>query len=297
MRRENLAISINGGGALGVGPVALMVELEKAMGGKKLSDLSIAFGGTSTGAIVAALLDEGCSAADIRQLYRDNLKQIFKKYPLSKRILHPSCPKYDHTHLKNLLKEKMKGTCKDWEKPIFIPATFMNGNSVEKVWDRRDENVEKWFAVLTSTSAPTYFDVEKDDEGNCFCDGGMWANSPIAVLNAGLNVTDYRGKYRILAFDTDMDTENTLSGNQSLLGWGKYILNEWVARSGKSGDFEVKADIGRENVKVLSPVPNPRKKMPMDDVSDEALDKIEKIWVDYFNENRDQILEFVNNNG
>ena len=295
MRREKLAISINGGGALGMGPVALMVELEKALGGKKLADMAFAFGGTSTGAIVAALLNEGFSAAEIHKLYRENLKLIFKKYPWYKRLLDWKCPTYDHSHLKKLLQDKLKGTCDKWEKPIFIPTTRMNGKSVEKVWDRGDSMTEKWFAVLSSTSAPTYFDVEFDANGKyCYCDGGMWANSPIAVLNAGLNKTKDRGTYRILTFDTDMDMMVKTKGNKTLLGWGSYVLNEWVARSGKSSDYEVMADIGRENVHVLSPSAN-GKKYKLDDVADDKLDELEKIWRGYFTEHEEQIISFLQN--
>lgn len=42
MRRDKLAISINGGGALGIGPVALMVELEKLLPeGKTLAEVPL----------------------------------------------------------------------------------------------------------------------------------------------------------------------------------------------------------------------------------------------------------------
>lgn len=189
----------------------------------------------------------------------------------------------------------MKGSCDRWEKPIFIPVTRMNGKSVEKVWDRGDSMTEKWFAVLTSTSAPTYFDVEFDERKKyCYCDGGMWANSPIAVLNAGLNKTEHRGTYRILTFDTDMDMMVRAKGNKTLLGWGSYVLNEWVARSGKSSDYEVMADIGRENVHVLSPSAN-GKKYKLDDVADDKLDELEKIWRGYFTEHEEQIISFLQN--
>jgi len=281
-----------------MGPVALMVEIEKELKGKKLADIAVAFGGTSTGAIVAGLLNEGYSAEDIRKLYRENLKLIFKKYTWWQRLRDLKKPTYDHTHLKNLLQEIMKGKCSDWEKPIFIPVTRLNGGSCEKVWDRRDKDIEKWFAILSSTSAPTYFDVEslvnKEGMTEWFCDGGMWANSPIAVLNAGLNRTELRGTYRILTFDTDMDMLVKVEGNQTLAGWGSYVLNEWVARSGKSGDFQVMADIGRENVHVLSPSAG-KKRYAMDDVTDETLDALEKIWKDYFEEHRGAIMAFVNN--
>lgn len=148
------------------------------------------------------------------------------------------CPTYDHSHLKALLQEKMKGSCDRWEKSIFIPVTRMNGKSVEKVWDRGDSMTEKWFAVLTSTSAPTYFDVEELD-GTWYADGGMWANSPIAVLNAGLKRAGYRDNYRIITFDTDMDMMEQVSGNQNLLGCEKYILVSEYGADGADAELVV----------------------------------------------------------
>lgn len=294
MRREHLAISINGGGALGIGPVALMCEIEKKLGEGWISKNAAAFGGTSTGAIVAACLDEGMSAEKIRKFYRDNLKDIFKKYSLWERIKDLKKPTYNHARLKELLMDCMKGKCSDWEKPIFIPTTRLNGKkSVEKVWDRGDADVDKWFAVLSSTCAPTYFDVEKLGD-TWYADGGMWANSPIAVLNAGLKRAGFRDDYRILTFDTDMDMMVRVEDNQTLLGWGSYVLNEWVARSGKSGDYQVMADIGRENVHVLSPSAG-NKKYKLDDVCDEKLDELEKIWRGYFAEHEAEIMSFIEN--
>ncbi len=294
MRREKLAISINGGGALGIGPVALMCEIEKELGENWIAENAVAFGGTSTGAIVAACLNEGMSAEDIRGFYRKNLKDIFKKYTLWERIKDPKKPTYNHARLKELLKECMHGKCSEWVKPIFIPTTRLNGEkSVEKVWDKGDADVDKWFAVLSSTCAPTYFDVEKLGD-TWYADGGMWANSPIAVLNAGMKRSGFRDDYRILTFDTDMDTMVRVEGNQTLLSWGKYVLDEWVARSGKSGDYQVMADIGRENVHVISPSAN-GKSYKLDDVADSKLDELEKIWRDYFTEYKTQILSFLQN--
>jgi len=75
MRNRYLAISVNGGGALGIGPLAFMCRLEQDTG-KKLGDLAVAFAGTSTGAIIAAGLDEGYSAHDLFDLYKDNLRRF-----------------------------------------------------------------------------------------------------------------------------------------------------------------------------------------------------------------------------
>ena len=288
MAKKCLAISVNGGGALGVGPLAFMCRLEQDIG-KKLGDLAVAFAGTSTGAIIAAGLDEGYSAHELYDLYRGNLKKIFTKYPWYKRLT-TTCPTYDNSYLKSLLKEKFPGSVSDWKKPIFIPTTHTNGKSVEKVWDLGDTGVDKAFCILTSTAAPTYFDVIVKD-GQSYADGGLWANSAIAVLNAGLKRSDYNGHLKILSFNTGMDHPNTLVGNQSLAGWATYMLKEWVARAGKSNEYEVKADIGEDNVAIASPFSD--KKFDMDDVSNSTLEKVEKIWTDYYAKNKDYFYKFV----
>lgn len=286
--RPYLAISINGGGALGIGPLAFMERLEQDVG-KELGDISVAFAGTSTGAIIAGGLDEGYSAHDLYKLYRDNLKKIFTKYSWYKR-LQPSCPTYDNSYLKELLEKKFRGYVGDWKKPIFIPTTHANGESVEKVFDLGDTKITKSQAILCSTAAPTYFDGVTI--GNDFyLDGGLWCNSSIAVLNAGLKRSAYVGQLRILSFNTGMDTPNTLNKNQTLVGWASYIMDEWVARAGKSNEYEVIADIGKENVAVASPKCD--KKIKMDKTDDKTLDQIVKIWQDYYDANRDYFVKFV----
>lgn len=286
--RPYLALSINGGGALGIGPLAFMERLESDVG-KKLGDVAVAFAGTSTGSIIAAGLDEGLSAHDLYNLYRANLKKIFTKYSWYKR-LQPSCPTYDNSYLKELLQKTFKGNVGDWKKPIFIPTTHTNGDSVEKVWDLGDTTVQKSFAILTSTAAPTYFDVVEKD-GNTYVDGGCWANCPIAVLNAGLKRSAYVGQLRILSFNTGMDTPNTLTGNKTLVGWASYFINEWIARAGKSNDYEVIADLGKENVAIASPKCNT--KIKMDNTDDDTLNLVSKIWQDYYDANREYFVKFV----
>ena len=286
--RPYLAISVNGGGALGIGPLAFMERLESDVG-KNLGDVAVAFAGTSTGSIIAAGLDEGLSAHDLYKLYRENLKKIFTKYSWYKR-LQPSCPTYDNSYLKKMLASTFKGNVGDWKKPIFIPATHANGESVEKVFDLGDKAIAKADAILCSTAAPRYFDgVHLGDK--FFLDGGLWCNSPISVLNAGLKRSAYVGQLRILSFNTGMDTPNTLDKNQSLVGWASYIMDEWVARAGKSNDYEVIADIGEENVAIASP--KHTAKIKMDKTDDATLDQIVKIWTDYYDANREYFVKFV----
>lgn len=287
MAKKQLCISVEGGGALGIGPLAFMCRLEQDLG-KKLCDYAIAFTGTSTGSIIAAGLDEGLSAHEIFDLYKNNLKKIFTKYPWYKRVT-PTCPTYDNSNLKKLLQENFKGKCSDWKKPIYIATTHMNGESVEKVWDLGDKDVDKWFAVLTSCSAPTYFDVIVKD-GQSYCDGGLWANCCADLVLAGQFKQGNRD-LKILNFNTGMNTPNTESGNKTLLGWAEYLIGDWVARSSLSPIYECKAILGEENVCNVSPACE--KPIKMDDVADSTIQKVIDIWEKHYEQVGKQVVDFI----
>ena len=143
-----LAIAISGGGALGIGPLQFMRRLEADLG-MSLADAGFAFAGTSTGSIVAAGLCSGMSAAQLYDLYRNNLKAIFTKVSAA-RILTKNYYRYDNANLKKLLQQNFRYKMYEFKKPIYIPATFMNGESVEKVWDRGDGMTDQWFAKIAS---------------------------------------------------------------------------------------------------------------------------------------------------
>ena len=286
-----LAIAISGGGALGIGPLQFMRRLEADLG-MSLADAGFAFAGTSTGSIVAAGLCSGMSAAQLYDLYRNNLKAIFTKVSAA-RILTKNYYRYDNANLKKLLQQNFRYKMYEFKKPIYIPATFMNGDSVEKVWDRGDGMTDQWFAVLSSCSAPTYFEpVSRTKNGvkEIYCDGGMWSNDPIMVLESGLNkVPEFKGNYKILSFNTGMRHPNKAPDDMSIIGWGKYILEEWVARTGRSGFFQAQANIGKENVYRV--VPEVDKKYAMDDLT--IIDKVSDIWDKLYNEIGAEVLAFV----
>jgi predicted acylesterase/phospholipase RssA len=168
----------------------------------------------------------------------------------------------------------------------------MNGDSVEKVWDLGDKDVDKWFAILTSCSAPTYFDVIVDDKGNSYCDGGMWSNCCTDVLLAGQFKQGHKD-IKILDFGTGLDTPNTEKGNKTLLGWAEYIISDWAARASKSPIYEAKAILGEQYV--FSACPKYKKKLKMDDVSDKNIELVVKIWQDYYESVKKYVLDFIKN--
>lgn len=290
-----LAISISGGGALGIGPLHFMCRLEEKLG-YHLADAGVAFAGTSTGSIVAAGLCSGMTADQLFKLYKENLPAIFTKIRFGKliKLFFSDYHLYNNTNLTKLLQYNFNKTMDQFPKPIYIPATFMNGESVEKVWDRRDTTIEQWFAILSSCSAPTYFDPvsrQQNSKTEFYCDGGLWANDPIMVLEAGLNrVPDFKGNYKILSFNTGMRHPNYGFKSKGLLGWGKYIMNEWVARTGQAGLFQAKANIGDDNVYRVAPTI--LKPFAMDDLT--ILDEVCNIWDDHYNKYGQAVVDYIN---
>lgn len=291
-----LVISVSGGGALGIGPLRFMrrleADLKKEYSDKvNLANLSEAFAGSSTGAIIAAGLCKGMTAEELFNVYKDNLKSIFKE---KKGVLPPiaraNYVRYDNTNLKKMLYKYFPGKLDTFKKPIYIPTTFMNGKSVEKVWDRSDDWMDSAFAVLSSCSAPTYFDLltlKVGDNENVYCDAGLWANDPIMILQAGLAKLIKKQKkyknlfddgYKILSFNTQMVHPYSAPSKKNAIGWLTYLLDEWIGRCGNSNYFEACANIGDENV--FRVAPEVGEKYKMDDLK--VVDEVTEIWDNYY---------------
>jgi len=293
-----LVISVSGGGALGIGPLQFMRRLEADLG-KKLGDVCAAFAGTSTGSIIASGLCSGMSADELYGMYNDNLPAIFTK---RKGVVVPELAsnyyRYDNANLKKLLYKYFPGKMDTFGKPIFIPTTFMNGESVEKVWNREDSWMDRAYAVLSSCSAPTYFDTLNLD-GKIFCDGGLWANDPIMVLESGIKNPCKPDKkackeiiddgFIILAFNTGMIHPNNAPKKKNALGWLNYIMDEWVARTGNSNYFEACANIGKENI--FRCAPEVASAYEMDNLK--KVKEVSDIWDKYYGQVKQKVLKFV----
>ena len=287
---KKLVLSVSGGGALGIGPLQFMKRLEADLN-KPLHEICEAYAGTSTGSIIVSGICKsksgpGKTASELFDLYKNNLEKIFKKRGVLDLSKATNYYKYLNSGLKKMLYEIFEGKMDKFGKPIFIPTTYMNGKSTEKVWDRSDDWMDRAFAILSSCSAPTYFDSLTLD-GQMYCDGGMWANDPIMVLVAGLSrlrkkdrevAKTFADGFKVLSFNTGMVPPNKGPSNKSILGWLTYIIDEWVARTGNSNLFEAREVIGAENV--FRCEPKVSKSYAMDDLK--ITNDIVKIWDEYY---------------
>ncbi|MCQ2210255.1 MAG: patatin-like phospholipase family protein [Paludibacteraceae bacterium] len=290
MAKKDVILTISGGGILGVGPAHFLKRLEEDMK-KPLNKVFKGYAGTSTGSIIVAAINEGISTDEIEKLYKEKGKEIFKPWTWLEKVkaLNKPLPKYNNAELKKMLKELLNGTCAEWKQEIYIPSIDMiSSKNTEKVFDRGDKDIPKWFAVIASTSAPTYFMPAGSDEN--WLDGGLSANNPVAIGTAGYKKHTGKDDFKVVHIETGMlNAKKGKGGNKNLLDWGKYILKNFVARSESTNTYIAKEIVGEENVFVCEPTTT--KSFEMDDLK--CVDEVIKIWDEYYESVKKDLIKFL----
>ena len=228
-------LSIDGGGFRGAYSAYLLKRMEEEWGIDWRAQFNL-FAGTSTGAIIAAGLAHGRSAGSLYDLYAEHGQAIFEKGWFAK---------FDRLGLTSLLKSRYKNeklkTClrdifgdtrlKDISVPLIIPSVDIGDGRVhvfKSVYDpefHRDPKVPVIDALMSSCSAPTYFDPYVVGPYQ-LTDGGLWANNPafVATIDAkrrlGIDLCDLR----ILSIGTGKSKTCYESATgwfyRKFLGWG-----------------------------------------------------------------------------
>ena len=233
MEKDFKVLSIDGGGIRGVFPAECLRLMEKTY----QIDLYETFdmlAGTSTGAIIAAAIAAKKSASDIVQLYIDHGSPIFSKKRISLlNVIFRS--QYEKTYLRDLLNEFFKNEkLGDITKPLILPATNIGTGIVHIFKSKyssdfsRDLEVSLAEAVLTSCSAPMYFDPTCVSNF-LLADGGLWANNPalIAMIDSIKHCNCPKEKLFILSLGTGI-RKNAYGVDKKKKLWG--FLTGWKRR-------------------------------------------------------------------
>jgi hypothetical protein len=276
---STLLLSIDGGGALGIGPCELLARLEEGHGRIRPD----AYAGTSVGALLVALAAAGRPWAHVREIFARECPGIFEKPNLAWR-LNPCKPRYDGRALRRAAQTYFQDMrlC-EVESPIFLTSfDFQVGHP--KVWDRGDTEYV-WRAVLASAAAPTYFPIVDGRWG----DGGLVANNPAMVGLAGCAARegwDLRAA-RCLSLGTNGDAWRPVRvRNRSAIGWLRPLLATFLDGGEELATFEARAVLGERLLRVE---PHLRHEVPMDDV-EAALGPYRRLWGDLWHARRDEIL-------
>ena len=204
-------LSFDGGGIRGAFGIGLIEGLEKQLG-RPITDYFDLLAGTSTGAITAACLAAGKSAADVNQFYEDNADLIFKPRPKREPAwwLRPF-----YGGVRKVFADRTGGNFDDLFRsrycPMALEMAFIDGfgdttmgelsaallivpavnlskgktvvfrtphlqETGERIQEFGDVRVRD--VLLATTAAPTYFPHHTMPDGDAYCDGGVWAVNP-----------------------------------------------------------------------------------------------------------------------
>ncbi|PHV61935.1 CBASS cGAMP-activated phospholipase [Cyanobacterium aponinum] len=207
-------LAIDGGGIRGLYPGHILQRIheEFKINFSEYFDLII---GTSTGSIIAGSLAIDYPIEKVVLLYEVEGEKIFSKNNFNLGGIYQS--KYSKKHLERVLNKVFGNkTLSDVKKNtrLVIPATDIANGQVfvfkspylkEFV---RDRNTKIADAILSSCSAPTFFDPNKI-ENYLLADGGLWANNPTLV-----GLTEAIGKLKLDQDDIKILSIGTGLGKQ-----------------------------------------------------------------------------------
>jgi predicted patatin/cPLA2 family phospholipase len=178
-------LSLDGGGAKGFYTLGVLAQVEAMFKGKPLCGLFDLIFGTSTGAIIAALLSMGYKVADIHTLYKNNVPTVMKHKTaggrtkaLDKLVVEVFGDK-DFSHVKTGV--GIVATHWDLQKPMIFKASVAQAHGRESSF-LPGFGCKIGEAVRASCSAYPYFErfVLTTGQGVTveLFDGGYCANNP-----------------------------------------------------------------------------------------------------------------------
>ena len=168
-------LALDGGGLRGVLTLEYLAVIEDVLRKRsgrndfRLCDYFDLIGGTSTGSIIAAALACGLSVTELKQLYREIGKNVFKGSMLRKGILVPKFPseqvrKALDAHLgadTTLDSDRIRTGLMIMTKRLDTGGLWPLHNHPDAHYAKQDGPLYLTQVVRASTAAPTYFEPER----------------------------------------------------------------------------------------------------------------------------------------
>lgn len=237
-------------GAFAAGALA---EMERHSGNPIVKSFDL-IAGTSTGGIIAIGLALGIPAAEIRDFYIKNGRNIFSNIGLVRNLLatlrHIIAPKHSAENLEKLLAEilsKSEGEpllLGESQTRLVIPAydgisgriyVFKTDHHPDFV---HDASIPAYKVAVATSSAPTYFRAMRlDEHRTSYVDGGVWANCPalVAVVEAISFLGQEVSSIDVLNVGTTQEPFNVARKFRAgIIGWNKGLINMFMSAQGES---------------------------------------------------------------
>ena len=289
-------ISFDGGGVRTIASIVFLKKLE-AESGKKVADIFDMFIGTSAGAFNAACFAYGGFTADKVKRYwsKSYLDRIMKtSFFWDKASLIQARPRYESDGRLKLLEEIFKSDKLQQSNKPFLCYAYDIENRSHAIFDSiNTPDVTFKDAIAASSAAPMYFPSYQMADRSWMIDGSIITNNPTLVGYTYSKKLLDTNNIRILSIGsgqnkTKIDGEN--STNWGGVGW---LRNDIM---GMLLDSEIHNQIS-DNIfddnylRINSPLGKVNRFL--DDDSEENLEKIHLMGMEWWSDFGDQALKFI----
>ena len=290
-------ICFDGGGVRTIASIVFLKKLE-AETGKKITDIFDMFIGTSAGAFNAACFAYGGFSADKVKRYwsKSYLDKIMtSSFFWDKASLFQARPRYESEGRIAVLNEIFgESTLKDSIKP-FLSLSYNIETRQHVIHDSvNTPNISFKDAVAASSAAPMYFPTYQMKDKSWMIDGSIVTNNPTLIgYQYAKKILDSEN-IKILSIGSGHN-KNKINGETSTK-WGGvgWLRNDIMGMMLDSEiHTEISKDIFNENyLRINSPMGKVNKFL--DDDSEENLEKIHLMGMEWWSEFGDEAIKFVN---
>jgi len=289
-------ISFDGGGVRVIAGIVFLKKLE-VESGKKISDIFDMFVGTSAGAFNAACLAHGeMSAGELKTYWsKDYLDRIMEtSFFWDQASLIQARPRYETKGRVKVLKEIFKNaTLGDSRKPIVTLCYDIEKRSHVVHSSNMTPDISYIDAVCASSAAPMYFPTYQMDNGSWMIDGGVVTNNPTLIGFNHAKKFFNTNNIKVLSIGAGLNKHKISGETSSKWGGVGWLRNDIM---GMMLDSEIHNDIAEEVIgsnylRINSPIGKINKML--DDDSEENLEKIHLMGLDWWSEYKESVLNFI----
>jgi patatin-like phospholipase/acyl hydrolase len=289
-------ISFDGGGVRTIASIVFLKKLE-AESGKKVADIFDMFIGTSAGAFNAACFAYGGFTADKVKRYwsKSYLDRIMKtSFFWDKASLIQARPRYESEGRIGVLNEIFgKSTLKDSTKP-FLSFAYDIEKREHAVFDSLNTpDISFIDAIASSSAAPMYFPTYQMQDNSWMVDGSIVTNNPTLIGYTFAKKILETENIKVFSIGSGQN-KNKINGPGSTK-WGGvgWLRNDIM---GMLLDSEIHNDISKDFLREnYFRVNSSRGEINryLDDDSDENLEKIHLMGMDWWSKFGDDALKFI----
>jgi patatin-like phospholipase/acyl hydrolase len=289
-------ISFDGGGVRVIAGIVFLKKLE-VESGKKITDIFDMFVGTSAGAFNASCLAfNDMSMVDLKNYWsKEYLYRIMEtSFFWDQASLIQARPRYETKGRLRLLNEIFgEKTLGESKKPI-VTLCYNIEKRIHVVHSSNlTPEISFIDAVCASSAAPMYFPTYQMNDGSWMIDGGVVTNNPTLIgVNHAKNFFN-TNNIKVLSIGAGLNKHKISGEISSKWGGVGWLRNDIM---GMMLDSEIHNDIAKDTIgdnylRINSPIGKINKML--DDDSEENIEKIHLMGLDWWSEFGESALNFI----